>query len=134
MSLYRCDRLSMRVKIKRNACRNIHRISGEKHSCSISFWGSFTSLFSRNIIDIIHICIHINVPGFISFAYENHQNRQVFGGPAAEGGGPYEDLILLFPFTFLKTARQAFFGEGAAGFMRLRPLPPAPLMAKWLCG
>ena len=49
--------------------------------------------------------------------------------PAAEGGGPYEDLILLFPFVSLKTARQAFFGEGAAGFMGLRPLPPAPLIA-----
>ena len=70
--------------------------------------------------EVLLICIHMNLSEFVSFTYEkrqSRQNRQVFGGPAAEGGGPYEDLILLFPFTFLKTARQAFFGEGAAGFM-----------------
>ena len=37
-----------------------------------------------------------------------------FRASAAEGGGPYEDLIP-FVSTLLKTARQAFFGEGAAG-------------------
>ena len=57
----------------------------------------------------------MNLPGFNSFTHENLFSRQSIGGPAAEGGGPYEDLILLFPFTSLKTARQAFFGEGAAG-------------------
>ena len=82
---YNCDRLSMRVKIKEThaaqtaSAYNIHRISDEKHSCSISFWGSFTGPFSRNIIYIIDICIHMDVTEFISFAYENSQNRQVRG-------------------------------------------------------
>ena len=53
---------------------HIHRISGEKHSCSISFWGSFTSHFSRNIIDIVDICIHMNLQEFTSFTYEKLQN------------------------------------------------------------
>ena len=58
MILYSCDRLSMRVKIKEThaaqtvSAYNIHRISDEKHSCSISFWGSFTSTFSRSIINM----------------------------------------------------------------------------------
>ena len=50
---YNCDRLFMRVKNKETHAAqtvpayNIHRISDEKHSCSISFWGSFTSTFSQ---------------------------------------------------------------------------------------
>ena len=81
---YNCDRLFMRVKIKEThaaqtaSAYNIHRISDKKHSCSISFWGSFTSPFSRNIINIIDICIHRNLLEFISFTYEKLLSRQNF--------------------------------------------------------
>ena len=79
----------MRVKSKEThaaqtvSAYNIHRISDEKHSCSISFWGSFTSTFSRNIINIIDICIHVNLPEFISVTYENLRVRRILG----VGGG-----------------------------------------------
>ena len=75
MILYSCDRLSMRVNIKKThaaqtaSAYNIHRISDKKHSCSISFWGSFTSPFSGNISNIIDICIHINLPESMSFVW-----------------------------------------------------------------
>ena len=88
---YNCDRLSMRVKIKEThaaqtaSAYNIHRISDKEHSCSISFWGSFTSPFSRNIINIIDICTHMNLPEFICFTYEKLKSSQVFEGPAVRG-------------------------------------------------
>ena len=47
----------------------------------------------------------MNLPEFISFTYEKLQSRQDFGGPAAEGGGPYEDLIHVVSFYFLKDSQ-----------------------------
>ena len=90
---YNCDRLSMRVKIKEThaaqtaSAYNIHRISDKEHSCSISFWGSFTSPFSRNIINIIDICIHMNLPDFISFTYEKLRLRRIRRGWRRRGVG-----------------------------------------------
>ena len=61
-------------------------------------------------------------------------------GPAAGGVGPKRKLlkttsvqVILSSLSCLKTALTPS-SKGAAGFMGLRPLPPAPLMAKWLSG
>ena len=44
------------------------------------FLGKLYESFSRNIIDIVDICIHMNLQEFISFTYEKFQNVVDFGG------------------------------------------------------
>ena len=71
--------------------------------------------------EVLLICIHMNLPEFISFTCEKFQDRQDFGAgggsesPLKNSNQLHSTFYILFHFVSLNTARQAFFGEGAAG-------------------
>ena len=74
--------------------------------------------------EVLLICIHMNLPAFISFTYEKLSLRRMFeagggtGSPLKNSNQLHSTFYILFHLDPLKTARQAFFEEGAAGFNR----------------